>query len=383
MPRGREQLIVTLLVLVVLAQCSIWESTTSGGHLTSTIPRWTFALPPGEIVMNPTIDDDLVVVPCNRTVFAFHLLSGSLRWTFQLPIDMNESAGYVSIDAANVYLGLLWHVVALNKSSGEVVWTTRLPLPEKLPFPNRHARADICVQRQRLYVTTFNAPLMEIDIITGAVSRVFTEIGGLAKEHAHCIGDLIIYLNEWPATESNVSRQVALCVNQSTGHVVDQVEDAVNLIVKEGKLFVRQSAANMQTVLVFDVDATSRGGQAPLTLVWKTMQPGLRATFDYFVSGGYLFEATSMINDAFPNNLTAYNLSTGNQLWRRIIGFYYLLAGEDAVFALGTVTVAKAYRAIDGSELWSFDAVGVNDGAVGGNTVVFGTATSIIALRVW
>jgi outer membrane protein assembly factor BamB len=370
--------------------------TTTGNH--SNV-RWEVAVDANEIVMNPVVVTDpssgriLTLVPTNTSVYAIDLSTGAALWRSTLVTTASSvcsSVGYVSAcEGTFVYVGCIDKVVALFMTNGSVAWARAIP-PSTAPPYNaaRHVRADCDADAPEwLFIASFNAPLMLLSSGDGTLIRDFSDEfpGTFAKDHVHVTSHRIVFLCTWAATRSDDTGvaaatgtlfSAAVVLDRSTFRVAYMIGNAVNLLVDatSNQLFVRYSVNTTQTVVAYNLFSG--------TAMWSASEPGLFATFDYFSSEGRLFMATSMVNDAYPNNLTAYNASTGAVLWKQVIGFFYLLAGGDAVFAMGTVTYTKAYHAATGALLWENNAVAVNDGAVGDNAVVFGTASSILALNI-
>lgn len=336
---------------------------------------WRFTLPQAQIVVNPFASRELVFVPSNVSLFAFVLKTGVLLWTFEIP--EGDTGGYVSAFGELVFLGTQTRVYGLDRYSGAVLWNVTVPgdsSPSR-PNPEIHIRADACEGTGMVYCTSDNGPLTALDATTGALR--FT-VAGQAFDHVFFTGSRIYFMNRIP--KGNGTTNVVVCADGYTGSPIWTSGGGVkNYLPSPGPgavplVYLRYSEGKVQTMVAVD----DRTGKA----VWTQSFPGIGATFDDVFSDGLFFTASSLRNDAYPNHLVCMNATTGQRLWHRIIGFFYLLAGEGAVFAFGTVTVVKAYSAADGHLLWVYDAVGVNDGIVAGGLVVFPTATEVIALVV-
>ncbi|CUF32412.1 GPI-anchored surface protein, putative [Bodo saltans] len=387
---------VLLLLCIGCSNAAVLEATPSA----SPNMRWNISVGADEVVMNPFISGTVTLVPTNTSVYAIDLHTGLLLWKSVLTVPNTtsyacSSVGYVSACGPLVYVGCIDKVAALFATNGTVAWTKAIP-PATTPAynPSRHVRADCTPDAPEwLFVASFNAPLLLLSAYDGTLIRDFSDAfpGTFAKDHVHVTNERIVFLNTWtsaaarPPTVAPIGVatvgngelfSAAVVLDRLSMEVAYIIGNAVNLLVDDHshQLFVRFSVNTTQTVVAYHLGTGA--------LRWSASEPGLFATFDYFSNNGRLFMATSMVNDAYPNNLTAYNASTGEVLWKQVIGFFYLLAGDEAVFAMGTVTHTKAYAAATGEILWENGAVAVNDGAVGDGAVVFGTSTGILALDI-
>ena len=169
---GLAKLLVGLLATMVVVACGF--SRMRPGVLPAL--AWRYAAE-GAIDRPPLrVGDVLVFAPRGGPLTALDAESGTLRWQFDPPEGLWHRA--FSADAGRVYIGLGdGHLVALNASSGAVLWDTELGI---------NVQAPPRVQRDTLFAaSTFVGPGLEanprgqaklfaLDVRSGGIRWAFT-----------------------------------------------------------------------------------------------------------------------------------------------------------------------------------------------------------------
>ena len=333
--------------------------------------EWSVSLGAAEQPQNPAAcGNHLIVMPTLTALYAVNLTTGHSLWMFRYPLATSNAYAVCDEEGLTAFVATSGAIFALGTNGGgRLRWSY-----------NVTGNTELNVYQGELFVSTRKQPLFALDVREGRFVRQYGHLSSRAVWHTYFLYDTV-YVASLAANAS--SQHASLhAIDLYSGKTRWSFSDMGGFEMVGSLLFVRVNFAAPQCI----VSLAPQSG----SILWNASFNSLAPTFDFVVTqvgppGGvqqpFLFAAGSTANDAYPNYLVSVDPSSGATLWNTTIGFFYLMAGEGAVFAGGTVTQFVAYDVLLGEELWSLPFTCVNAGVAHNDWVVFGALNGTMVGR--
>lgn len=258
---------------------------------------WTNTTAAGDKIVAPTlqVEDRVFVGTADNHILALDATDGSVLWDYETG---HAIWGQPAFRDGVLYVASMdWSVYALDAESGSLLWETELGGA----LPSRAVLGD-----SLLYVSSFDSNVHALDIATGEV--------------------------RWSAPS------------------VDWVWGSP--VLADGRVYFSDIAGNL-----FAVDAETG------TQIW-TKSTGAAVQTSPIYHNGLLYVAAQVTNesDVSTGSITAYSADDGSQIWQQQtptpLGTNPVVVGEDAiVVALQNAnSLLTAYDLATGQELWRYAA---------------------------
>lgn len=330
-------------------------------------PLWVYNFPSNEpqAAFNPTIFQDLVLVPTNTTLHAFHSTSGKQLWSFRYPND--DNGGYAAVGNGTVYVGCFRYLYALEILTGSLQWSVAAP-PSRPASVLTHLRPSL--GKDALYLTTGYTPLMKLNPANGRLVWATTPATGIAQLHAteSPNGKHVFVVVQTGSASS------AVCFDVESGLQKWNVSGVVTIMVPaEISLLLCQGGnSSASTLSAFDLESGA--------LVYERVFNGMQA-LDYYTYQNDVYVDVGATPAPFPTQLLKLDGSTGYTKWAvSNVSFLFFIPCSSGVAVFGANSVV-GYTKQDGSAVWSYPAVAVNDGATTYDDIVITiTSNSVVAL---
>jgi hypothetical protein len=347
----------TLLIVVsVVAGCF-------GAVVPSKTPRWEFDFQSPQAAVNPTVHNDLVVVPTNTTVHLLHVATGVLVWSFEYPDG--DLGGYAAASDELIVVGTLSYVYALSWN-GTLLWKFAAPAGAR-PTPFNHFRPSFGAGG--IYVTTGYTPLIKISKSTGAIIWTASTSQGIAQLHAtEALDGAFVYF-----VTAIGSTEYVVALNAANAQQQWNVSGVVTIIVAPtlGVLFAQGGNATAGTITAYALLT----GVMKYQLVYNGFP-----LVDYYLANTTLYVDKAATTSPYPTTILKYDGATGTPAWSvGDVNFLFFIPCSKGIVNFGTEYIS-AFEEGTGALKWRYAATAVNDGAAtNSNIIVTITAGKVIA----
>lgn len=339
------------------------KTTTKSSSSTAGVPLWIHNFTTPQAAVNPTVFAGVAYVPTNTSLYAFTIATGAL--VFKMDFIAGDVGGYVAVDERYLYVGTFEYLYSLNRDTGATIWTYRRP------FGPRGPQMRPSIGLQGVYVTTSFTPLIKIHHVFGTPIWTAPPSLGNAQLHAteSAVGGFVFVVN---LLEGADGVSYATCLSATDGSYQWRVAGVRNIIVSDitGLLFCLQEDSSSSNISSFQL----QGGRAGRSIVLPPKP------LDYYSYRSTMYVANNAMS---PTDVLKVDIHTNKIIWTiPNVPFQYFVPSALGIVVFGLSEVT-AYSEYDGSMLWRFPAVAVNDGAVSvDNTLIMITQYAVIALPI-